>query len=358
MKTWFSIKAKAEDSVEISIFDDIGAWGITAQEFISALKEHKGKKVTCLINSPGGSVFDALAMYNALRSNGGHITTKVIGVAASAASLVAMAGDEIVMPENTFMMIHNPWAFAAGNADELRDFADTLDTIGSSLVKTYVARTGLAEEEVKALLDAETWLTADEAKAKGFCTRVEAALKVAASFDIERLPENVRAAFDGVTDVQGATTTITETETETTTTEKTTVIESDDPNLDTASLVSPTDSILVDEIAAYAATIGMPEMAAAVALDVGVKNIDDAKARFTAAREVKAICALAGKADMADELIRTGASLDVARAKLIESMASDDEATHTSTHSKANPTTRAASGADVWAKVLPTAAHR
>lgn len=336
MKTWFTIKAKAADAIEISIFDDIGAWGITAQAFINGLKEHKGKAVTCLINSPGGSVFDALAMYNALRANGGKVTTKVIGVAASAASLVAMAGDEIIMPENTFMMIHNPWAFAAGNADELRDFADTLDTIGSSLVKTYVARTGLPEDEVKALLDAETWLSAEEAQAKGFCTTVEAALKVAASFDVERLPENVRAAFDEA-DGDPADDPATDPE--------------DDP-------ADPVDTILVDEITAYAATVGMADFAAVIALDTNIKSLADAKTRFQAAREVKSICALAGKPDMAADLIRMGASLDKARASLTDALAADDEATHTSNHQAANANQSAASGADVWAKILPTAAHR
>lgn len=343
MKTWFTIKAKADTSVEISIFDDIGAWGVTAQAFISGLKEHKGKDVTCLINSPGGSVFDALAMYNALRANGGKITTKVIGVAASAASLVAMAGDEIIMPENTFMMIHNPWAFAAGNADELRDFADTLDTIGSSLVKTYVARTGLPEDEVKALLDAETWLTAEEAQAKGFCTQVEAALKVAASFDVERLPENIRAAFDAAdTELPN--------DNDNGASDKD---DKDDPQLD-----DPQDSVLVDEITAYAASIGCSEYAAAVALDTNVKTIEDAKARFHVAREVNAICALAGKKDMAAALVRSGATLDAARATLTDALAKDDEATNTSNHQAVKNSQQAASGAAVWAKILPTAAHR
>ena len=105
---WFSFKAKAETGVEISILDEIGMWGVSAKEFIAELKQYAGQAITLTINSPGGSVFDALAIYNALRNSGGEVTTKVMGVAASAASLIFMAGDKRVMPENTFLMIHNP----------------------------------------------------------------------------------------------------------------------------------------------------------------------------------------------------------------------------------------------------------
>lgn len=195
MKTWYSIKAKADDRAEISIFDEIGFLGVTAKDFIAELKAIKGKALDVLINSPGGSVFDALAIYNALRSHGSEITVKVMGIAASAASLIAMAGDKIVMPANTFMMIHNPIGAAFGNAEDMRELADILDKIGGSLVSTYVARTGLDEKEVRDLLDAETWLTAEEAVGFGFADELEPALKIAASFETDRLPENIKAVF-------------------------------------------------------------------------------------------------------------------------------------------------------------------
>ncbi len=109
MKDWYKIIAKADGQpAQISVFDEIGAWGVTAKMFIADLKALGAvKKIDMDINSPGGSVFDALAMYNALRATGAEITVKVLGVAASAASLLAMAGDKIVMPENAFMMVHN-----------------------------------------------------------------------------------------------------------------------------------------------------------------------------------------------------------------------------------------------------------
>lgn len=369
MKTWFKIQAKADSEIEISIFDDIGAWGVTAKDFIAGIKPHKGKAITCNINSPGGSVFDALAMYNALRANGGEVTVKILGVAASAASLVAMAGDKIIMPENTFMMIHNPWAFAAGNADELRDFADTLDTIGSSLVKTYAARTGLSDEDVKALLDAETWLTAEEAVAKGFATEVEAALKIAASYDVDRFPENVKAAF---TEVQDAVITVTveETETEadgsteTTTTTVTTwsgdAADTDPEGSESADQADESVSnALADEINAYAKSAGLEAYAVQIALDPAVGTLADAKAKFGIAKEIVALCGVAGKPEMAASLIREGSCVAKARAALTDALATEADALHTSNVQSANKnSSNSHAGGNVWAKIFPTAVQK
>ena len=135
MRTWYSMQAAANapTTAEISIFDEIGMWGVTAKQFISDLKALGDvKDITLSLNSPGGSVFDGLAIYNALRSSGANVTVKVMGIAASIASVIAMAGKKIVMPENTFMMVHNPWSFAIGNANDMREMADVLDKLGDS----------------------------------------------------------------------------------------------------------------------------------------------------------------------------------------------------------------------------------
>ncbi len=138
MKSWYSITAKAgTKSADVSIYDEIGYWGVTAKQFIGDIKALDVDVIRLAINSPGGSVFDAIAMYNALRQHTASVEVTVMGVAASAASLVAMSGDKIVMPENAFMMIHNPLNFAYGNADDLRDMAEILDKIGASLVATF-----------------------------------------------------------------------------------------------------------------------------------------------------------------------------------------------------------------------------
>lgn len=361
MKTWFNFKAKAEspDAVEISIFDEIGMWGVNARDFISELKSHSGKSVSLAINSPGGSVFDALAIYNALRAHGGEINVRILGVAASAASLIAMAGDKITMPENTFLMVHNPWAVAAGNAEELRDFADTLDTIGSSLVKTYVARTGMSEDEIKQLLADETWLTAEEAVAKGFATEMEPALKVAAKFYTDRLPENVKAAIVTVTVEESETGPDGEQETTTTTVTTWSGDDSESESPDgEGDGEANAQTLLASTVAQMAKDAGFDAYGAVFALNPAVKVADDAKALIEHAAAVKDLCDVAGKGDMADNLIRSFASLDEARSAICAALADEADKQHTS-NTQAPPNAQTADTATnvwakVWAKVSPT----
>lgn len=296
MRTWFSMKAGAVAD-EIDIFDEIGFWGVTAKDFISQLKGLKGQSITLSINSPGGSVFDAIAMYNALRNTGKEITVRVMGVAASAASLIAMAGDKIVMPENTFMMVHNPLTGTYGNAEDLREMADVLDKIGASLIATYCKRTGKSEDEVKALLDAETYLTAAEAVELGFADEVEPVLVIAASFEIDRLPENVQSAFKNATEP----------------TPEEPAVEEPAPVADT----------LADTVAAASAAAGMSEFSAVFALAVTDKAQLDAA--IAEAREIKSLCAVAGKPEMAAEMIRNRKSVADTRAALLDALASQDE---------------------------------
>lgn len=338
---WFSFKAKAETGVEISIFDEIGMWGVSAKEFIAELKQYAGQAITLTINSPGGSVFDALAIYNALRNSGGEVTTKVMGVAASAASLIFMAGDKRVMPENTFLMIHNPMTGAYGNADEMRDIADVLDKIAASLIGTYVNRSGLGEAEVKALLDAETWLNAADSVAQGFATDMEAEMKIAASFDLARLPENVHAAFAARTDANGDGEVNDE------------QIENDEggPEDD-----YPLDKALADEISTYASSNGLADYALTIALNPNVKSMADAKVFAGTVREIGALCALANKPDLAMEMVKAGVSVDQVRVKLQEMIAAEDAATHTSNVRKSGNSPEANSGASVWNKIFPPAA--
>lgn len=296
MKTWFSMKA-GDVADEIAIFDEIGFWGVTAKDFISQLKGLKGQSISLSINSPGGSVFDAIAMYNALRNSGKHITVRVMGVAASAASLIAMAGDKIVMPENTFMMVHNPLADTYGNAEDHREIADVLDKIGASLIATYCKRTGKSEDEVKALLDAETYLTAAEAVELGFADELEPVLAIAASFEIDRLPENVQDAFKNATEP----------------THEEPAVEEPAPVADT----------LADTVAAATAAAGMSEFSAVFALAVTDKA--QLEAAIGEAREIKSLCAVAGKPEMAAEMIRNRKSVADTRAALLDALATQDE---------------------------------
>lgn len=157
----------------INILDFIGEdyWtgeGITSKSINKALTDMKGADVTVNINSPGGSMFEGLAIYNLLREHPGKVTVKVLSIAASAASIIAMAGDEIQVAKSGFIMIHNAWVYAAGNRIELRDVADYLEPFDNSLADIYADRTGLKKDEVVSLMDAETYISSQDAIDQGF----------------------------------------------------------------------------------------------------------------------------------------------------------------------------------------------
>jgi ATP-dependent protease ClpP protease subunit len=197
MNSWYTIRALAEGA-EVLIYDEIGAYGVSAKGFLAELGAlPKEAAIDLRLNSPGGSVFDAVAIHNALGRHEGLITVWIDGIAASAASYVAMAGDEIVMPENAFLMIHDPSGIVMGTAGDMRDMAGTLDKIAASMTRGYAARSGKPEAEIAALLAAETWFDAADALEAGLATRLAEPVRIAATFDIRQFrnapPELVEA---------------------------------------------------------------------------------------------------------------------------------------------------------------------
>lgn len=189
MKTWFEMKAAAggEKKTEVMIFDEIGIWGITAKDFATALKAiPDDHAITVRINSPGGSVFDGYAIFNALKSRAANVTTRVEGLAASMASIVALAGSKVTAAANSMFMIHNPWSGVAGDSEDLRKTADLLDKLTSQIVGIYAGKTNLPEEQVRAAMDAETWFTAEEAKEWGLVDEITDGISAVASFDVSR----------------------------------------------------------------------------------------------------------------------------------------------------------------------------
>ena len=194
----YQIKAKTS-SAEILIYEEIGdGWlgGISAKQFAEDLKGLKGiKEINLRLNSEGGSVFDGHAIFNALRNHDARVVVDIDGLAASIASIIAMAGDEIRMAENAFMMIHDPWVVAAGTADELRGQADVMDKVQEKLVNTYVKRTGGDADEMSEWMAAETWMNAEEALERGFVDSITEETRMAARVrDTKRykhVPENL-----------------------------------------------------------------------------------------------------------------------------------------------------------------------
>lgn len=166
------VEAK-DDEATIYVYDVIDDfWGISAKSIVEAFAAVANKTVHLRINSPGGDVFAARAMVTAVRGHAGKVIAHIDGVAASAASFLALAAQEVEMTQGAFLMIHNAWAFTMGNAQELRATADLLDKVDGSIVADYKRKTGKSEAQIAEWMAAETWFTADEAKAEGFVDRV------------------------------------------------------------------------------------------------------------------------------------------------------------------------------------------
>ena len=175
-RRFFNITNKA-NVLTLDMMDAIGADmcgdGITASAVNDAISQAgEFSSVTLNINSPGGDLFDGVAIHNTLKACGKPVNVKVLGVAASAASLIAMAGDTITMCAGSMLMIHRAMAMTAGFSDDMRKMADTLDSVSASAADIYVARTGLTKDAVLALMTAETWMSPEEAVAQGFATSV------------------------------------------------------------------------------------------------------------------------------------------------------------------------------------------
>ena len=187
MKNWYEIKAQAQSDqpIEVLIYDEIGGWGITAAQFVRDVKALGNGPINVRINSPGGSVFDGLAIYHYLSSRP-DVTVTVDGIAASIASIIAMAGAKRVMPASAYLMIHNPWTGAIGDANDLREQADLLDKLGETLAGIYSKVTKKGKEAIRAMMDAETWIDGTMALSDGFMTDLTDAKPIYAKVRADR----------------------------------------------------------------------------------------------------------------------------------------------------------------------------
>jgi ATP-dependent Clp endopeptidase proteolytic subunit ClpP len=198
---WFTIRNEAPDAAEILIYSQVGKdWysddGVSAKEFDAALKDIPAHKAILVrINSPGGNVWDGLAIYNMLKARGEKVTCRVDGLAASIASVIACAGAKCEMPANALMMIHDPSTVVAGTAEDMRKTADVLEQHAGIIANVYAEKCGKSAEKMRELMRAETWMTGDEAHDMGLCSDVTDEVALAASvqkFDLsafKRVPE-------------------------------------------------------------------------------------------------------------------------------------------------------------------------
>lgn len=168
------VRAASSDDAAISIYDPIGrTWdgeGVTAKRISAALRSIGERDITVYINSPGGDFFEGVSIYNLLRQHRARVSVHVMGLAASAASVIAMAGDDILMGEASSIMIHNAQAFVIGNRHDLREASDWLAPFDESMAQLYAARTGIKVSDAAAMMDKETWINARQAVADGWAT--------------------------------------------------------------------------------------------------------------------------------------------------------------------------------------------
>ncbi len=185
-KTWYAVHASGEATervIEVFVYGEIGAWGITANQFVQDLRamDDGVSPVVAAFNSIGGDLFDGLAMHNALSRLGERCTGRIDALAASAASVAACGAHRVVIASNAMLMIHNPWTYAAGDAEDFRKVADVLDQTMEAIIAAYKAKApDIDEVELRRLVAAETWLTANEAVALGLADEVGDGVKVKA----------------------------------------------------------------------------------------------------------------------------------------------------------------------------------
>lgn len=173
----YFMAAEEGERLEIMIYGDITSWewfesDVSSYTLSKLISESSAKEIIVHINSYGGEVSEGLAIYNSLKNHPAPVKTVCDGFACSAASVVFMAGDERIMNEASLLMIHNAWTWASGNAEELRKQADDLDIISKTVAKTYETCVSISAEELKTLLDAESWISPEDALEMGFATSI------------------------------------------------------------------------------------------------------------------------------------------------------------------------------------------
>ena len=320
MKNWYTIKAAAagSDTAEVSVYDYIGYYGVRAIDFLNEIKNVEAPNIRVLINSPGGDVFDAIAMVNGLRMSGKKVTTTVMGLAASAASYLMLAGDHRVMPSNAMQMVHNASSGAYGNAEELTAVVEALHAVDNSLHATYMDRTGMTKEQVVELLSKDTFLTAEQCLEMGLCDEVTPAVKMTASYEVDRLPANVQALFKA------------------------------------AALPQPTvTSTLADDVAGLVRDAGLETFSATFVTDERITSMESAAPVINAAREIVALAKHTGQDAMVEGLIRGRKTLPEARAAIAAALEAASPHVDTSAPSKqvASPSADKWTPRSQWAEI-------
>ena len=299
-RQWFSFRNEAGQTPELFIYDDIDDWwGVSAQSVVDQIRAMDAPEINVRINCRGGMVFEGIAIYNALRLHKANVHISIEGLAASIASVIAMAGDSVTIAENAMMMIHNPYGWATGDAESMRKTAEVMDKIADSIAVSYTARTGKSIDELKALMDAETWFTAQEALDMGLVDQIDEPVKAAACFDLSRFT-NAPAGFGQPPENRQE------------------QVQEEPP-----ASAHETPEINAVAIASLCNEAGYPEKTEAFLRDKLTE--DEVKNRLATFGEIKNLCATARQADKAQGFIQANKSVDDVRNALFDLLTSDDE---------------------------------
>lgn len=328
-RTWYSIKAKSEEAdtpIEVFIYDEIGLWGVSAADFVRDLKASDDGKsaVIVSINSPGGDVFDGFAIHNALAHLGDRCTVRIEGLAASAASVIACGGHQVVIAENAMMMIHNPWTFAYGTAEDLRKTADMMDKARDGILASYRRKAPSIEDaDLIKMLDDETWLNAEEAVALGFADAIGESVTLQACCGatgvLARFKHPPKAILESA-ETADDDAEIGEQEQETENTQGETAQE--EPRaLDTGTVIAKLAAELIDACV----SAGMPEIAKELLMTKALSNETETKAEIKRIKDIRALCVTAKMPELAADYVKSGLSAEAVRARLFERIVAASE---------------------------------
>ena len=309
MKTWFTARA-THGVAELSIYDEIGSYGVPAKAFIDEMKALGNiSELTLRINSPGGSVFDGIAIYNALKRHPAKVIVTVEGLAASIASVILCAGDEVVMPKNALIMIHDPSAVVMGSARDMRSMAEALDKMRDGLVSAYQDKTGRDQPDIVEWMAQETWFDAEEAMKAGFADRIEEPVAMAATFDLSKFTRvpTALASLPNQTPPEN-------------------VAEQSPENTETKMTEKPNTEPDTTTGNVPAEDAGAETKANDNVIDLDQVRAQERKATLSYVSEINQLCALAGTPEMASGFIAKATSPEIVRTKLLEARAEEDDA--------------------------------
>jgi len=321
---WYAITALQTDSgvvAEVRIYDEIGFWGVTAKDFIAQLDAAaaNASQVLVAINSPGGDVTDAFAIYNALRRYAGKVVTRVDSIAASAATIPLMAGDTIVMPENAMLMIHELSTVAVGTSDDLRGAADMMDKMRDSVVAAYASRTGQTPEAIQQMMKDTTWMTASEAKELGFADEIEQPVRLAASINaVGRLARYQGAPQAFIEMIEEADASAATTSTTQTTVTPPAGAANEDPPLAPVSTTPVDATMLATHVFTMCRSAGVSNLAEPIIMSCGLKDQASVDARISSAREIAGLCVAAKLPEATAEYVSSGLNVEQVRARLFD----------------------------------------